>query len=65
MESQETEYQKFLWLVEQMRTNQKDYFKTRSDSALTNSKKLEKQVDKALNELKNSSQKAEQLSLPF
>jgi len=63
MESQETEYQKFLWLVEQMRTNQKDYFRTRSDSALINSKKLEKQVDKALNELKNSSQKAEQLSL--
>jgi hypothetical protein len=63
MESKEIEYQKFLWLVEQMRINQRDYFKTRSRSALNNSKELEKQVDKALNELKNPSEQVEQLNL--
>lgn len=63
MESKEIEYQKFLWLVEQMRINQRDYFKTRSRSALSNSMKSEKQVDKAIKELKNPSQQVEQLNL--
>ena len=35
----------FFNLVEQMRKNQKDYFKTRSTESLRNSKELEKQVD--------------------
>lgn len=35
----------FFNLVEQMRQNQKDYFKTRSTEALRKSKELEKQVD--------------------
>lgn len=35
----------FFNLVEQMRQNQKDYFKTRSKEALKKSKELEKQVD--------------------
>ncbi len=35
----------FFKLVEQMRQNQKDYFKTRSTESLRKSKELEKQVD--------------------
>lgn len=35
----------FFNLVEQMRQNQKDYFKTRSIESLRKSKELEKQVD--------------------
>ena len=35
----------FFNLVEQMRKNQKDYFKTRSTESLRKSKELEKQVD--------------------
>ena len=35
----------FFNLVEQMRQNQKDYFKTRSTESLRKSKELEKQVD--------------------
>ena len=35
----------FFKLVEQMRQNQKDYFKTRSTESLRRSKELEKQVD--------------------
>lgn len=35
----------FFNLVEQMRKNQKDYFKTRSTEYLRKSKELEKQVD--------------------
>lgn len=35
----------FFKLVEQMRQNQKDYFKTRSAESLRRSKELEKQVD--------------------
>ena len=35
----------FFNLVEQMRLNQKDYFKTRSTESLRKSKELEKQVD--------------------
>lgn len=35
----------FFNLVEQMRQNQKDYFKTRSNESLRKSKELEKLVD--------------------
>jgi len=35
----------FFNLVERMRQNQKDYFKTRSTESLRKSKELEKQVD--------------------
>lgn len=35
----------FFNLVEQMRQNQKNYFKTRSTESLHKSKELEKQVD--------------------
>ena len=35
----------FFKLVEKMRQNQKDYFKTRSTESLRKSKELEKQVD--------------------
>lgn len=35
----------FFNLVEEMRKNQKDYFKTRSPESLRKSKELEKQVD--------------------
>lgn len=35
----------FFNLVEQMRQNQKDYFKTRSTESLRKSKELEKKVD--------------------
>lgn len=35
-------------LVQEMRNAQREYFRTRSGSALDRSKKLEKQVDEAL-----------------
>jgi spermidine synthase len=35
-------------LVQQMRNAQKEYFRTRSGSALDNAKRLEKRVDEAL-----------------
>lgn len=41
----------FIALVAQMRTNQKAYFKTRSYEALNESKRLEKLVDKAIEEM--------------
>jgi len=41
----------FVKLVEGMRNSQKDYFRTRSKSALESSKRLEERVDKALVEM--------------
>ena len=41
----------FIALVAQMRTNQKAYFKTRSCEALNESKRLEKLVDNAIEEM--------------
>lgn len=38
----------FIRLVMDMRIKQKEYFKTRLQSALIDSKKLEKQVDEAI-----------------
>lgn len=38
-------------LVQEMRNAQRDYFRTRSGSALDNSKRLEKRVDEALGEV--------------
>ncbi len=42
----------FIELVEQMRTAQKNYFKTRSKDVLIESKALERQVDAAIVQLK-------------
>lgn len=41
----------FIALVAQMRTNQKAYFKTRSYEVLNESKRLEKLVDNAIEEM--------------
>ena len=41
----------FMMLVKEMRQHQKTYFKTHSIKALNDSKNLERQVDKALEEL--------------
>ena len=41
----------FANLVLRMRTAQKDYFHTRSNAALERSKKLEKEVDKSVQEI--------------
>ena len=41
----------FIALVAQMRTKQKAYFKTRSYEALNESKRLEKLVDNAIEEM--------------
>lgn len=46
------EIQNFVSLVEEMRTAQKEYFKTRSYTKLTESKSLEIAVDKAVREMK-------------
>ena len=45
------ETKNFIVLVAQMRTNQKAYFKTRSYEALRESKRLEKLVDNAIEEM--------------
>ena len=45
------DYKQFADLVRRMRTAQKDYFRTRHKSYLDYSKKLEKQVDTALDSL--------------
>lgn len=50
----------FIDLVAQMRTTQKKYFKTRSNLVLAESKALESEVDRYIEQLK---QKVEQLSL--
>ena len=43
----------FVKLVKEMREMQKRYFKTRSMEALTESKRLEKEVDKYIEEAEN------------
>ena len=42
------EYKDFVSLVAQMRTNQKEYSKTRAYDVLNESKRLERLVDKAV-----------------
>lgn len=42
------EVERFVLLVQQMRTSQKDYFSQRTKSALERSKKLEREVDTAI-----------------
>jgi hypothetical protein len=42
--------EEFAKLVAEMRSAQKEYFRTRSTSSLETSKRLEKQVDQALKE---------------
>ena len=46
-----SEKKNFIALVAQMRTSQKAYFKTRSYEALTESKRLEKLVDNAIEKM--------------
>lgn len=46
-----TELLKFTDIVNRMRLAQKEYFRTRSTIALTESKKLEKQVDQMVDEV--------------
>lgn len=53
-------YAEFLELVREMRFNQKQYFKHRTEGFLQKSKALEKQVDQYLSE---SSAKSSQQSL--
>jgi len=50
-------YEKFILLVEQMRDAQVKYFQTRDKTVLARSKSLERQVDKAIEELKSLQQK--------
>lgn len=48
----------FLDMVEKMRNGQKQYFKTRSKEDLIESKRLEKEVDRAIEDLhRNKAQK--------
>lgn len=51
----------FINLVEEMRTAQKSYFKTRSYESLTKSKSLEKQVDELLSDRKKRLKQQEQI----
>jgi hypothetical protein len=44
-------------LVAEMRHAQKEYFRTRSDSALEESKRLERQVDEACREILDGQKK--------
>ena len=46
----------FAKLVQQMRTAQREYFRTRSASSLTTSKRLEATVDKSLQEIQGQRQ---------
>ena len=48
-----TDFEKFIKLVDQMRTAQKEYFKSRSGASLTKSKSLERQVDSEIANFKN------------
>lgn len=50
-----TDYEEFLELVRRLRAAQKAYFKDRKQSDLIESKKLEKQVDQALDAALNES----------
>ena len=45
-------FEEFVALVEQLRSTQKSYFKTRSFEVLRASKQLEKEVDQAICNLK-------------
>lgn len=45
--------EEFAKLVKEMRDNQKMYFKTRDSRVLSESKRLEKEVDKALDSILN------------
>ena len=49
-EKQADKNEEFFKLVSDMRTSQKEYFKTRDANVLNESKRLEKLVDKALQE---------------
>lgn len=46
------EFIEFVDLVAKMRQSQKDYFKTRGYSQLTESKRLEKEVDAAIEDIR-------------
>lgn len=50
----------FINLVLDMRSTQKEYFKTLSTESLRRSKELEKQVDKAIVQIKSGNPVAEQ-----
>ena len=50
-------YKKFLLLVKELRETQKTYFRVRSPFLLEKAKKLEKQVDKAIEHLEKCEQK--------
>ena len=50
----------FINLVLDMRSTQKEYFKTLSTESLRRSKELEKQVDKAIVQIKSGNPAAEQ-----
>lgn len=45
------EMQEFISMVRDMRTAQKEFFRTRDQGYLTQSKRLEKDVDKAIEKL--------------
>lgn len=53
----------FIALVAQMRTNQKAYFKTRSYETLNESKRLEKLVDNAIEEMTAQKNPQQELGL--
>lgn len=45
--------EEFINLVEEMRSAQKEYFRTRSTTSLNRSKQLEREVDTKIKELSN------------
>lgn len=45
--------EEFITLVEEMRSAQKEYFRTRSATSLNRSKQLEREVDTKIKELSN------------
>ena len=45
--------EEFIILVEEMRSAQKEYFRTRSATSLNRSKQLEREVDTKIKELSN------------
>lgn len=49
--------EEFARLVDRCRHAQKEFFRTRSDSALEDAKSLEKRVDEAVEKILNSRQK--------
>jgi C4-dicarboxylate-specific signal transduction histidine kinase len=54
------EFKSFIMLVGEMRNSQREFFRTRSNTALEVSKRLERRVDERLKEL---AQSARQLGL--